>query len=147
MFLRATNNKVNIFSETRIIVKAKQWLFHEDYSQKNLLINDIAIIQLPINVPYDVNVKPAYMYPYDPTDSGIFRDKFQDKTAKKAGWGLIGFKKKSSDDLLYTEVSVMSQADCVTEYPGISVNQICTRSPPTANIVQVTKKNLAHTHQ
>ncbi len=126
-------------------MKAKQWIRHEKYDQTGLH-NDVGIIQLPMNAPFDKNLMPAYVYPIDPTDSVIFEKHFAQKTAKKAGWGQIGFQTQSLGDLRHTEVSVMSRADCKKEYPEINDNQFCTRTA-SANRVQVTKKLSSRTQR
>ncbi len=141
VLLRDTNKNRDKFSPTRIVMKAIQWIRHGKYDPIDFQ-NDIAIIQLPVNIPYDKNVMPAYVYPYNPTDPDIFKEHFAQKTAKKAGWGRIGFQTPSLGDLRYTEVTVISREDCKKEYFSLSSNHICTRSPSAVR-VQVTK-NIAH---
>ncbi len=116
-------------------MRAKQWVYHEEYDQFELFKNDIGIIQLPVNVPYDENTMAAYVYPFDPTITEIFETKFQGKTAMVAGWGRLGGKEDSilPDDLQFTKISVVSRAYCVK-----NPIQICTRTASTER-VQVIK--------
>jgi hypothetical protein len=137
VLLKDTNKNRDKFSPTRIIVKPKQWIRHEKYNPKSFR-SDIAIIQLPVNIPYDKNAMPAYVYPYNPTDPDIFKEHFAQKTAKKAGWGRIGFQNASLGDLRHTEVTVMSWEDCKKIYLDATIHHICTRSP-SADKVQVIK--------
>jgi hypothetical protein len=141
VYLGEINNDLDTFSSTRIVVRAKQWVYHEEYEQFELYRNDIAIIHLPVNVPYGKNVRAGYVYPYDPTNPDIFDSQFLDKKAMVAGWGRHGGREDSTSpvNLEFTQISVTSRADCKNEFPGITVNQICTRTA-NAERVQVIKK-------
>jgi hypothetical protein len=58
-------------SPTRVTMTAKQWTIHEDYNLTTR-VNDIALIQLPENIPYTVNTEIVHVHKHDLMMKHIF---------------------------------------------------------------------------
>ncbi|XP_034482746.1 plasma kallikrein-like [Drosophila innubila] len=89
--------------QQRLIVKRKNIVVHPewDYGQT---INDIAVIRLPADLQFDEYIQPAKLpdptQPYD-NESGVV-----------SGWGITSVPGSMSKQLMYFNVTILSNEEC-----------------------------------
>ena len=88
-------------------LEIEQKIVHPGYIT-GAFVNDIAVLRLVQDVPFSEHVYPICLPVQDPIRS---RDFFRTYPFI-AGWGAVGFKAPSSDDLLEIQVPVVSNEAC-----------------------------------
>lgn len=113
-------------------VRASEFYYHPDYedSSTNLWPNDIAIIKLAssLNVAgYEtVTSSQAYRLGSDGSD-----DDDNDYLFQAVGHGNTSTGEDSTDDLLYTNMTYVSNATCQSDLPSLTSKQVCFKGSAT----------------
>lgn len=126
-FFRAVEGTITLGAQrpleaesTQVVLTSKKFIVHERFDM-DMILNDIALIVLPKSVQTNqyINLVPL------PSPSN-FGNTYEGKTAIVSGWGLT----KSgvhilSDELRYTQNSIISNNDCGRVYGKIPDYQVC----------------------
>ncbi|KAH8364769.1 hypothetical protein KR084_011377 [Drosophila pseudotakahashii] len=99
---------VNKLDETevgqrRLVVKKDNFVLHEQYD-KHLMVNDIALINLPITLLFDDYIRAAYL-PYT-------MEQYDVSKATVSGWGYVNGKKSLYPKLKYFNTPILSDEEC-----------------------------------
>merc|ERR1711915_1039168 len=97
---------------TPVSVDIKNMTKHYKYNKRSFN-NDIAIITLSRNVPYNDGIRPACLPSISENLDG---DKFEDDAVVVAGWGAIKFRGPQSPALLEGTIKVVNNTDCADKF-------------------------------
>ncbi|XP_034658290.1 plasma kallikrein-like isoform X1 [Drosophila subobscura] len=100
--------------QQRLIVDRKSVVIHEEYNNQKPFYNDVAIIKLPIDVPFNEYIRPAKLP--QPTNNYVHAK------AIASGWGAskVIFSENSKivqpRTLKYFEINIISNEECYEQW-------------------------------
>ncbi|XP_031845098.1 venom serine protease 34 [Nomia melanderi] len=97
-------------------------IIHPDYNAKTRM-NDITVLRLISDIKYNQAVGPVCLpFQHSP-------DTFGGDLVELLGWGAVEYAGEPSTTLQKVTLSVQTNLQCQKNYPGVSVNQLCTYAP------------------
>lgn len=102
-----------------VVLRSSKFIIHKNFNSTTAA-NDIAVIRLPKDVHFGKRIQPAIL-PLDRQN-----EHFTGLQVIASGWGTTG-ETTNSDLLQYTELQVISNAECADEYDVVSDGILCAR--------------------
>ncbi|KAL7734088.1 hypothetical protein ACLKA6_011771 [Drosophila palustris] len=102
-----------------LVLRSNKFIVHERFNPETAA-NDIALVKLPVDVTFTSRIRPASL----PTRQRL--DQFTGMSVVASGWGAT-VEMTSSDAMQYTELKVISNADCAEEYDVVTAGVMCAK--------------------
>ncbi|XP_023301945.2 brachyurin [Lucilia cuprina] len=103
----------------KVILRSNKFIVHERFNPVTAA-NDIALVKLPEDVQFTARIKPATL-PYS-----MKSNQFTGSKVVATGWGAAG-ETRNSDPMQYTELKVISNAECANEFDVITDGVMCAK--------------------
>jgi hypothetical protein len=109
------------------------WIEHPDFDSNRDYNNDIGLVYCPQNTIRSGNVRIAYLYLQDPTETSTYDLFYKNQIVEIAGWGRTSQTESLFDTLKYTEQKIIDIPTCRTSYPTMTFGpeRICIAKPNT----------------
>ncbi|KAH8380265.1 hypothetical protein KR009_009747 [Drosophila setifemur] len=102
-----------------LVLRSNKFIVHERFNPVTAA-NDIALVKLPMDIGFTSRIQPASL----PTR---FRhDQFAGMSVVASGWGAM-VEMTNSDEMQYTELKVISNAECAQEYDVVTSGVVCAK--------------------
>ncbi|XP_067648521.1 brachyurin [Eurosta solidaginis] len=101
----------------RLVLRSTKFIVHEGFNPQTAA-NDIALVKLPMDVPFTERIQPATLPYYNRNDLLV------GAKVVATGWGATN-DMSSSDPMQYTELRVISNAECANEFDVVTGGVIC----------------------
>jgi secreted trypsin-like serine protease len=120
-------------SPSRVLIYARQWVCHENYVITDTeILNDIALIQLPLFFRLNRNVSIIAM---NPLNVDLV---YVGKTAQASGWGMTGDDDTAGPtQLQYFNPTIISSTTCANTFSFVNSSIVCVVSPSSTNIQSI----------
>ncbi|KAH8371182.1 hypothetical protein KR093_006408 [Drosophila rubida] len=102
-----------------LVLRSNKFIIHERFNPETAA-NDIALVKLPQDVQFTSRIRPATL----PSRHRL--DQFTGNSVVASGWGAT-VEMTSSDAMQYTELKVISNADCAEEYDVVTAGVLCAK--------------------
>ncbi|KAH8270429.1 hypothetical protein KR018_009955 [Drosophila ironensis] len=102
-----------------LVLRSNKFIVHERFNPETAA-NDIALVKLPRDIAFTARIQPASL----PTHHR--HDQFAGMSVVASGWGAM-VEMTNSDSMQYTELKVISNAECAQEYDVVSAGVICAK--------------------
>ncbi|EDV51539.1 collagenase [Drosophila erecta] len=102
-----------------LVLRSSKFIVHERFSPETAA-NDIALVKLPQDVAFTSRIQPASL------PSRYRHEQFAGMSVVASGWGAM-VEMTNSDLMQYTELSVISNAECAQEYDVVTAGVICAK--------------------
>ncbi|KAH8302381.1 hypothetical protein KR044_005863 [Drosophila immigrans] len=102
-----------------LVLRSNKFIVHERFNPETAA-NDIALVKLPHDVQFTSRIRPATL------PSRQRMDQFTGMSVVASGWGAT-VEMTSSDAMQYTELKVISNADCAEEYDVVTAGVLCAK--------------------
>ncbi|XP_034481145.1 brachyurin [Drosophila innubila] len=102
-----------------LVLRSNKFIVHEGFNPETAA-NDIALVKLPVDVTFTTRIRPALL----PIRQRL--DQFTGMSVVASGWGAT-VEMTSSDAMQYTELKVISNADCAEEYDVVTAGVMCAK--------------------
>ncbi|KAH8408633.1 hypothetical protein KR215_009277 [Drosophila sulfurigaster] len=103
-----------------LVLRSNKFIVHERFNPETAA-NDIALVKLPHDVQFTSRIRPATL----PSNAQRL-DQFTGKSVVASGWGAT-VEMTSSDAMQYTELKVISNAECDEEYDVVTAGVLCAK--------------------
>ncbi|KAM7356750.1 brachyurin [Cochliomyia hominivorax] len=103
----------------KLVLRSNKYIVHEKFNPITAA-NDIALVKLPEDIQFTSRIKPATL-PYR-----MKTDQFTGSRVVATGWGAAG-ETRNSDPMQYTELRVISNAECSNEFDVITDGVMCAK--------------------
>nr|ACJ22643.1 S1 type peptidase [Octopus kaurna] len=108
-----TTNKRN----ATVVIKARQWIPHPDYSETHTILQDVAVLELSSEAPLSRCISPLSLPNKGDTYQG---------TCTAVGWGQTGTSGIFPDKLQKTKINIIPTSKCQSQASGVTAKQhIC----------------------
>ncbi|KAI8041666.1 hypothetical protein M5D96_005931 [Drosophila gunungcola] len=102
-----------------LVLRSNKFIVHERFSPETAA-NDIALVKLPQDIGFTSRIQPASL------PSRFRQDQFAGMSVVASGWGAM-VEMTNSDSMQYTELKVISNAECAQEYDVVSAGVLCAK--------------------
>ncbi|EDV96337.1 brachyurin [Drosophila grimshawi] len=102
-----------------LALRSNKFIVHERFHPETAA-NDIALVKLPADIEFTSRIRPAAL----PIRHSM--DQFTGKSVVASGWGAI-VEMTNSDAMQYTELKVISNAECNEEYDVVTDGVMCAK--------------------
>ncbi|EDX10203.1 brachyurin [Drosophila simulans] len=102
-----------------LVLRSNKFIVHERFNPETAA-NDIALVKLPQDVGFTPRIQPASL------PSRYRHDQFAGVSVVASGWGAM-VEMTNSDSMQYTELKVISNAECAQEYDVVTAGVICAK--------------------
>ncbi|EDW94273.1 collagenase [Drosophila yakuba] len=102
-----------------LVLRSNKFIVHERFNPETAA-NDIALVKLPQDVEFTSRIQPASL------PSRYRHDQFAGMSVVASGWGAM-VEMTNSDLMQYTELKVISNAECAQEYDVVTAGVICAK--------------------
>ncbi|TDG52730.1 hypothetical protein AWZ03_000963 [Drosophila navojoa] len=102
-----------------LVLRTNKFIVHERFNPETAA-NDIALVKLPQDVVFTSRIRPAAL------PSRQHADQFTGRSVVASGWGAI-VEMSNSDAMQYTELKVISNAECAEEYDVVTSGVLCAK--------------------
>ncbi|KAH8316734.1 hypothetical protein KR074_001573 [Drosophila pseudoananassae] len=102
-----------------LVLRSNKFIVHERFNAETAA-NDIALVKLPRDIAFTARIQPAVL----PTR--YRHDQFAGMSVVASGWGAT-VEMTNSDSMQYTELKVISNAECAQEYDVVTSGVICAK--------------------
>ncbi|XP_016966494.1 brachyurin [Drosophila biarmipes] len=102
-----------------LVLRSNKFIVHERFNPETAA-NDIALVKLPQDVGFTSRIQPASL------PSRYRHDQFAGVSVVATGWGAM-VEMTNSDSMQYTELQVISNAECAQEYDVVTPGVICAK--------------------
>uniref|UniRef100_A0A6P4EWS5 Collagenase n=1 Tax=Drosophila rhopaloa TaxID=1041015 RepID=A0A6P4EWS5_DRORH len=102
-----------------LVLRSNKFIVHERFSPETAA-NDIALVKLPQDIGFTSRIQPASL------PSRFRHDQFAGMSVVASGWGAM-VEMTNSDLMQYTELKVISNAECAQEYDVVTAGVICAK--------------------
>eukprot|EP00099_Drosophila_melanogaster_P021359 NP_648558.1 uncharacterized protein Dmel_CG11529 [Drosophila melanogaster] len=102
-----------------LVLRSNKFIVHERFNPETAA-NDIALVKLPQDVAFTPRIQPASL------PSRYRHDQFAGMSVVASGWGAM-VEMTNSDSMQYTELKVISNAECAQEYDVVTSGVICAK--------------------
>lgn len=103
-----------------LVLRSNKFIVHERFNPETAA-NDIALVKLPVDVEFTARIRPATL----PTHQR-YNEQFTGQSVVASGWGAM-VEMTSSDAMQYTELKVISNAECAEEYDVVTAGVMCAK--------------------
>ncbi|KAH8322962.1 hypothetical protein KR059_012133 [Drosophila kikkawai] len=102
-----------------LVLRSNKFIVHERFNPETAA-NDIALVKLPMDIAFTSRIQPASL------PSRYRQDQFAGMSVVASGWGAM-VEMTNSDSMQYTELKVISNAECAQEYDVVTAGVICAK--------------------
>ncbi|XP_017042976.1 collagenase [Drosophila ficusphila] len=102
-----------------LVLRSNKFIVHERFNPETAA-NDIALVKLPQDIAFTARIQPAQL------PSRYRHDQFAGMSVVASGWGAM-VEMTNSDSMQYTELKVISNAECAQEYDVVTAGVICAK--------------------
>ncbi|EDW41234.1 collagenase [Drosophila sechellia] len=102
-----------------LVLRSNKFIVHERFNPETAA-NDIALVKLPQDVGFTTRIQPAAL------PIRYRHDQFAGMSVVASGWGAM-VEMTNSDSMQYTELKVISNAECAQEYDVVTAGVICAK--------------------
>ncbi|XP_037721335.1 brachyurin [Drosophila subpulchrella] len=102
-----------------LVLRSNKFIVHERFNPETAA-NDIALVKLPQDIGFTSRIQPASL------PSRYRHDQFAGMSVVATGWGAM-VEMTNSDSMQYTELQVISNAECAQEYDVVTAGVICAK--------------------
>lgn len=102
-----------------LVLRSNKFIVHERFNPE-IAANDIALVKLPEDVTFTARIRPASL------PSHQRNNEFTGMSVVASGWGAM-VEMTSTDAMQYTELKVISNAECSEEYDVVTAGVMCAK--------------------
>ncbi|KAH8239477.1 hypothetical protein KR032_004714 [Drosophila birchii] len=102
-----------------LVLRSNKFIVHERFNPETAA-NDIALVKLPMDIAFTSRIQPASL------PSRYRHDQFAGMSVVASGWGAM-VEMTNSDSMQYTELKVISNAECAQEYDVVTAGVMCAK--------------------
>lgn len=103
-----------------LVLRSNKFIVHERFNPETAA-NDIALVKLPQEVTFTSRIRPAAL-----PGSRQRLEPFTGSSVVASGWGAM-VEMTNSDAMQYTELKVISNAECAEEYDVVTAGVLCAK--------------------